>query len=116
MAATEVVEAFAARRTPPGDPAYGAEGDALMVDGWWPAALWLGPNTCLVRLDEGPRAPLADSLRTALTGAGLEPLHRDLDAATEAVSAYRLGVVGGRWQAWATSESAGVADISAAAL
>jgi len=50
-----------------------------------------------------------------LTGAGLEVLGLDLDAPIEAVTAHRLGVVGGRWQVWATSEAAGRADVAAAA-
>jgi hypothetical protein len=115
VAAEQVIQAFVEHASAPDDPSLSVEGDALMVDRWWPAALWLGAATCLVRLDEGPGPFPHEALAMGLTGAGLEVLGLDLDAPIEAVTAHLLGLVGGRWQVWATSEAAGRADVAAAA-
>ena len=111
----EVVQAFVRRTPAPTSADLDIEGPALMVDRWWPAALWLGPATCLVRLDEGPRPELSQSVERALGDAGMEVVHLDLDAPIEAITAQRLGVIGARWRVWATSADAGRADVATAA-
>lgn len=115
MAGDGVVQAFVARTGAPAQAGLDIEGPALMVDRWWPAALWLGPATCLVRLDDGPRPELAEVLERALGDAGMEVTDLDVDAPVEAITAQRLGVIGARWRLWATSAAAGRADVAAAA-
>ncbi len=109
-----VAMAFVRRVSPPDEPSVQVEGDALMVDSWWPAALWLGPSTCLVRRDECPRPTLPIALEAALGEVGLAEVDVGLDAPIEAISVGRLGVLGADWQVWSSDvEVAGAAIATA---
>ena len=110
-----VVDAFVRRLAPPDDARVRVEGDALMVDGWWPAALWLGPRTCLTRADGCPEPELPGALASGLAGVGLEPVDVDLHAAVEAVSVGRLGLLGGGWLVRSTSADAARDAVASAA-
>ncbi len=110
-----VVAAFVQRTGAPDDAGLRVEGDALVVDGWWPAALWLGDTTCLTRSDGCPRAGLPGELAAGLAAIGLQPVEADLDAAIEAVSVGRLGLLGGDWQVRSTSLDAARAAVTSAA-
>ncbi|MDP9019484.1 MAG: hypothetical protein M3N25_01560 [Actinomycetota bacterium] len=115
MPSTEVVTAFVSGAPAPGHPSLQVEEDALVVDGWWPAALWLGREACLVRLDESPGEGVAAQLAEALAGRGMVVVDADLDAPLEAVTMQRLGLIGARWQLWAADEAAARAAVAAAA-
>lgn len=110
-----VAAAFAQRVAPPDEASLQVEGDALVVDGWWPAALWLGPTTCLVRRDDCPREGLLVALGAALRQAGLDVVEVGLAAPIEAISVGRLGLLGGDWQVWSTDPDAAQAAIISAA-
>ena len=110
-----VVAAFVQRTGAPDDAGLHVEGDALVVDGWWPAALWLGHTTCLTRSDGCPRPELPGELAAGLAEIGLEPVETGLDAAIEAVSVGRLGLLGGDWQVRSTSLDAARAAVTSAA-
>lgn len=109
-----MVQAFAKRVPVPDHASVRVDGDALTVDDWWPAALWLGPATCLARLDEGPAPDLAAQLAAALTAAGLRPVEAD-PSAVEAITVQRLGLMGAAWQVWAEDDSTAAAAIANAA-
>lgn len=115
MSRHAVVQGFAERAPVPGDPELAVEGDALTVDGWWPAALWVGPATCLVRLDEDAHAEVAGALAEALGAVGLVAVEADLEAPIEAVTIQRLGLMGARWQVWSTDADAARSSITQAA-
>lgn len=104
MSGREVVAAFVGRLPAPGDPSLQIEGNSLMIDGWWPAALWLGPSTCLVRLDEGAKAEVPAWLDEELSATHLVPVDADLDAPLEAISVQRLGLIGAAWRIWSLDE------------
>lgn len=106
----EVVRAFVGRVPAPDHPTLGVEGEALTVDRWWPAALWLGPSTCLVRLDDGPQPALAGSLASVLAEVGLSPVDGD-PAAIEAITVQQLGLMGATWQVWAPDDATARAAI-----
>ena len=110
-----VVDAFVRQVAAPDDARLRVEGDALMVDGWWPAALWLGASTCLTRADGCPQPELPAALASGLAGVGLEPVELDLDAAVEAISVGRLGLLGGGWLVRSTSVDAARAAVASAA-
>ncbi len=114
-AAHPVLAAFVHRLPAADDGPVTIEGDALMVDAWWPAALWLGPTTCLTRADGCPRPGLPEALAAGLAGIGVHEVEVDLAAAVEAISVGRLGLLGGEWQVRSTSDAAAVAAVSAAA-
>jgi len=103
-----------------GDPggdggALSVQEEALYVDGWWPAAVRLGPQTHLVRTDlDGPEQDLTQVLMEALESAGLRPIQGDWSV-VEAVTFQRLGLVGATWQVLGTSEAQARLDIEAAA-
>ncbi|MGI9120928.1 MAG: hypothetical protein ACR2G7_12550 [Acidimicrobiales bacterium] len=115
MSGDEVVLGFVNRGPVPGDPDLAVDGDALTVDGWWPAALWLGPSTCLVRLDESTQPALAGALAEALGATGLVVVEADMDAPVEAVTIHRLGLMGARWQLWSTDVTTARSAITQAA-
>ena len=115
MATEEVVSAFVARVPAPGHPSLQVEDDALVVDGWWPAALWLGREACLVRLDESPGDAVAAQLAETLAARGMVVVDADLDAPVEAITMQRLGLIGARWQLWAADEGAARSAVAAAA-
>jgi hypothetical protein len=115
MATADVVTAFVSREPAPGHPSLQVEEDALVVDGWWPAALWLGREACLVRLDDSPGDAVAAQLAQALTARGMVVVAADLDVAVEAVTMQRLGLIGARWQVWAADEPTAQAAVGAAA-
>lgn len=115
MSTGEVVTAYACRDAAPGHPSLQVEEDALVVDGWWPAALWVGREACLVRVDESPGPVVAAPLAEALAARGMVIVHADLDAPVEAVTMQRLGLIGARWQLWAADEAAARAAVAAAA-
>ncbi len=109
-----VAMAFVRRVSPPEEPSLQVEGDALMVEGWWPAALWLGPSTCLLRRDDCPRPALPGALEAALQEVGLAVVDVALAAALEAISVGRLGVAGGDWQVWSSDVEVAEAAIATA--
>lgn len=111
----EGAAAFAARRPLPDDPSLLVEGDALLVEGWWPAALWLGPNTCLVRVDDSPRPNLPVALQAALAERHRYQVDVGLEASIQAISVGRLGQLGAEWQVWSTDVDTAQAAIAAAA-
>jgi hypothetical protein len=115
MASAEVVTAFASREPAPGHPHLQVEGEALVLDGWWPVALWLSPEACLVRLDESPGEAVAADLAEALAGRGLAVVEADLDAPVEALTMQHLGLIGACWQLWAPDEAAARAAVATAA-
>lgn len=115
MSGREVVAAFVGRSQPPADPSLAVEGESLLVDGWWPAALWLGSSTCLVRLDEGSRPELAAWLGEELAATGLVGVDVDLDAPLEAITVQRLGLMGATWRVWSVDESTALAAVAEAA-
>ncbi|HEV2767691.1 MAG TPA: hypothetical protein VGV63_08305 [Acidimicrobiales bacterium] len=115
MTTDGVVSAFVSRGPVPGHPSLQVEEDALIVDGWWPAALWLGREACLVRLDESPGTAVAAQLAEALTTRGMVAVDGDLDAPVEAVTMQRLGLIGATWQLWAADEADARAAVAAAA-
>lgn len=114
MAGNDVVQAFVDRVSPPDDASVRIDGDALTVDDWWSAALWLGPATCLTRLDEAPAPGVPAQLAEALAAAGLRPVDAD-PSAIEAITVQRLGLMGAAWQVWADDESTARAAIAATA-
>lgn len=114
MAGNEVVQAFVDRVAPPDDASVRVDGDALTVDDWWPAALWLGPATCLTRLDEAPAPDVPAQLAKALAAAGLRPVDTD-PSAIEAITVQRLGLMGAAWQVWANDENTAQIAIATAA-
>ena len=116
MATDDVVSAFVSRAPAPGHPSLQVEEDALVVDGWWPAAMWLGREACLVRLDDSPGDAVAAQLTEALAARGMVVVDADLDAPVEAVTMQRLGLIGARWQLWAADEAAARAAVAAAAV
>lgn len=116
MATADVVSAFVSRVPAPGHPSLQVEDDALVVDGWWPAAMWLGREACLVRVDDSPGDAVAAQLTEALAARGMVVIDADLDAPVEAITMQRLGLIGARWQLWATDEAAARAAVAAAAV
>ncbi|HSH22920.1 MAG TPA: hypothetical protein VK975_02555 [Acidimicrobiales bacterium] len=110
-----VLAAFVERGPAADDGQVAIEGDALMVDGWWPAALWLGPTTCLTRADGCPRPGLPEALAAGLASIGVHEVEVDLAAAVEAISVGRLGLLGGEWQVRSTSDDAARSAVTAAA-
>lgn len=115
MSSDEVVLAFVNRGPVPGVPDLTVDADALTVDGWWPAALWLGSSTCLVRLDESTQPALAGALAEALGATGLVVVDADMDAPVEAVTIHRLGLMGAHWQVWSTDTTTARSSIAEAA-
>lgn len=106
MANPDVLRAFVEATDPPGDPSLTVEGDKLVVDGWWPAALRLGPRTCLVRVDDGPDAGLPVQLVDALSDRGLVEIEAaDLGAPVLAVAMQRMDVLAALWQVWSEDEA-----------
>lgn len=91
--------------------------DILRVDEWFPAALWLGPSTCLVRTDEGPEPDLPARLAEALSQKGLVEISpaEDLQAAVLAVAMQRVDVIAASWTIWSVDEPTARADVTAAA-
>ncbi|MGI8759687.1 MAG: hypothetical protein ACR2K0_10330 [Acidimicrobiales bacterium] len=114
MTGDDVVRAFANRVAAPDNALVRVDGEALTVDDWWPAALWLGPATCLVRLDEGPGPGLPAQLAQALAAAGLKSVDAD-PSAIEAITVQRLGLMGAAWQVWADDDDTARAAIADAA-
>ena len=107
--------AFADRRPLPDDSSLLVEGDALLVEGWWPAALWLGPDTCLVRVDDSPRPNLPVALQEALAERARHQVDVGLEASIQAISVGSLGQLGAEWQVWSTDIETARAAIAAAA-
>ncbi len=111
-----VVRAFARREPqPPDAPSVAVEGDALMVGRWWPAALWVAPSTCLVRVDDCPLPEVPGAVATALGEVGLKMVDVGLAAPIEAISVGRLGELGADWQVWSSDVDAARDAITTAA-
>jgi hypothetical protein len=98
------------------DPSLSVQEDALIVDGWWPAAVRLGRNTHLVRLDaEGPEPDLPEELSAALAAAGLTRVEGEWPL-IEAITLQRLGLLGAQWDLWAPSREEAEAAIAEGAV
>ncbi|MBW3641327.1 MAG: hypothetical protein KY447_00270 [Actinobacteria bacterium] len=111
-----VVRAFARREPqPPDAPSVAVEGDALMVDRWWPAALWVASSTCLVRVDDCPLPEVLGAVATALGEVGLKMVDVGLAAPIQAISVGRLGVLGADWHVWSSDVDSARAAIADAA-
>ncbi|MFN2505849.1 MAG: hypothetical protein ABR540_16740 [Acidimicrobiales bacterium] len=101
----EVVKAFVNQEDPPDDASLSVTRDILLVDRWWPAALWLGPATCLVRTDDGPDQDLPAELAEALSRRGLMEIEADLEAPVLSVTMQRVDVIAGSWTVWSVDEA-----------
>ena len=91
--------------------------DVVVADGWFPVGLWLGPTTCLVRVDEGPDESVVDRLKATLTELGCGPVDvaEDLQAAMLALTMTRVDVIAGTWNVWSVDEPTARAAITAEA-
>src|ERR671916_1438349 len=110
----EVIQAFVsggARRA--FGPTLHIEGDVLFFDGWWQAALRLGPTAFAIRGEEPPDATdVRQRVGEALVAAGLQPLGTDfplIGAFTYAEIA--LGPVA--WVLWAPDLATGQSELVA---
>ncbi|MGH2705604.1 MAG: hypothetical protein ACRDJ4_11070 [Actinomycetota bacterium] len=111
MGRAEQLAAYVAGGMIEDDASLSVQEDALIVDGWWPAAVRLGRNTHLVRLDQdGPELDLPEQLASALAAAGLTRLEGDWPL-IEAITLQRLGLLGAQWDVWAPSQTEAEAAI-----
>lgn len=100
MERSELLHQWMNGRVVPAGESLGVEGDALLVDGWWPVAVRLDPTTFMLRIDDTcPHPQVPGEVAAALTAGGFENLDGDW-AVVESISLQRLGLLGARWQIW----------------
>lgn len=94
-------------------PTLHIEGDALLIEGWWPAVYRIGPGAFILRGEDPPfDTNVMAEARSVLTAAGLTYVASDLPAVTQITytSQYSLGYV--PWDVWGTDLAAAEAALA----
>jgi hypothetical protein len=95
-------------------PTLNIERDALLLDGWWHAALRVAPDAFMVRTDEPPGSTAApDDLAAELTARGLVHVADDLPLTTALAYTQLQLSTGVTWSLWATDLASGEAALAA---
>lgn len=110
----EVVQAFVAKGAQQGfGPTLNIERDALLLDGWWHAALRVTPDTFMVRTDEPPHdTATLDDLAAELSLLGTAHVGDDPPLATALAYAQLSLGTGVSWALWAPDLATGEAALA----
>lgn len=97
-------------------PTLHIEGDALLLDGWWPAVYRVAPGAFITRGEEPPsESSIPDLVKRVLTEAGLQFVGSDFPGITQITytAQFSLGYV--PWDMWAADTASAEAALAARA-
>jgi hypothetical protein len=117
MEDTEVIASFIGGSKKAFGPSLHIEGDALLLDGWWPTVYRISADAFIVRAEEPPTdTPVMADVYEALRARGLQHVGTDLPAITQITytAQFSLGYV--PWDLWAPDLPAGEAALASRAM
>lgn len=95
-------------------PTLHIEGDALLIDGWWPAVYRVAPGAFIIRGEEPPvETTVPEQVKEVLRETGLQFVGTDFPGITQITytAQFSLGYV--PWDMWATDEASAHAALAA---